>query len=78
MRMDHLDNMVLGYLSNKLFAPDRLEVLLEGYLAQEKDGIVGRREKLHRPETHVAAWTQPWRVSWRWWRPAPWSQTTRP
>ena len=44
--MDYLDNMVLGYRSNRLFAPDRLEVLLEGYLAKEKDGIAGRREKL--------------------------------
>ena len=46
VRMDYLDNIVLGYLSNKLFAPDRLEALLEGYLAKEKDGIAGRREKL--------------------------------
>ena len=26
----------------------------------------------------VAGWTQPWGVSWRWWRPEPWSPTTRP
>ena len=46
VRMDQLDNMVLGYLSKKLFVPERLEELLRGYLAEEKDGLAGRREKL--------------------------------
>ena len=46
MRMDELDGIVLGYLSNKLFTPERLETLLKGFLAHEKDGAAGRREKL--------------------------------
>lgn len=46
IRMDELDGAVLGYLSKKLFSSARLGTLLEGYLAQEKDGAAGRREKL--------------------------------
>ena len=46
VRMDQLDGKVLGHLSRQLFAPERLGVLLEGYLIQEKDGVSGRREQL--------------------------------
>ena len=31
VRMDHLDDMVLGYLSERLFEPERLQQLLGGY-----------------------------------------------
>ena len=66
VRMDYLDNMVLGYLSNKLFAPDRLEALLEGYLAKEKDGIAGRREKLRQARDARGGLDEPWGVSLHW------------
>ena len=46
VRMDMLDGMVLGYLAEKLFTPERLAELLQGYMAQATDGRAGQREKL--------------------------------
>ena len=46
IRMDRLDDMVLGHLSEQLFAPDRLAELLQGYMVQAKEGHASQREKL--------------------------------
>lgn len=46
IRMDRLDEMVLGHLSDKLFAPDRLNELLKGYILDAKAGRASQREKL--------------------------------
>jgi len=46
VRMDSLDEMVLGHLAEKLFTPERLGDLLQGYIAQATEGRAGQREKL--------------------------------
>jgi len=46
IRMDKLDGMVLGHLSEKLFAPERLQELLDGYIAHAQEGHGRMREKL--------------------------------
>jgi site-specific DNA recombinase len=46
IRMDRLDGLVLDHLSGTLFAPERLEDLLGGYLAQEQEGRAALKEKL--------------------------------
>jgi hypothetical protein len=38
--------MVLAHLAEKLFTPERLASLLEGYIAQANVGRAGQREKL--------------------------------
>jgi site-specific DNA recombinase len=38
IRMDRLDDKLLGHLSEQLFAPDRLAELLQGYMVQAKEG----------------------------------------
>lgn len=37
IRMDRLDEMVLGHLSEQLFAPDRLTELLKGYMLEARE-----------------------------------------
>lgn len=46
IRMDRLDEMVLGHLSEKLFTPERLTGLLQGYIAQANEGRASQAEKL--------------------------------
>jgi site-specific DNA recombinase len=52
--MDRLDGMVLNHLSERLFEPERLELLLQSYLDQGLDGQAKAKEKLGRPATLVA------------------------
>ncbi len=44
IRMDRLDEMVLGYLSKQLFAPDRLGELLQGYMVKAAERLASQRE----------------------------------
>ena len=46
IRMDRLDDAVLGHLSEKLFEPARLADLLKGYMAQAEESGASQREKL--------------------------------
>jgi site-specific DNA recombinase len=46
IRMDHLDDMVLAHLSERLFTPERLTDLLQGYIAEASASREARREKL--------------------------------
>jgi site-specific DNA recombinase len=55
IRMDRLDDMVLGDLSEQLFATDRLAELLQGYMVHAKEGRAGQREKLRPDITPLVA-----------------------
>ena len=69
---------MLDHLSNKLFAPERLGVLLEGFLADQKDGVQpGDARSSGKPVMHVAVWMRPWAACWRWWSPVPRNRTIR-
>ena len=46
IRMDRLDDMVLGHLSEELFVPERLTTLLSGYIDRASDGQERVRERL--------------------------------
>lgn len=53
IRMDRLDDMVLGHLSEQLFEPERLATLLQGYMVQAKEGRAGQRERLRQARDAV-------------------------
>jgi hypothetical protein len=44
--MPALDGMVLEHLGDRLFTPDRLQVILEAYIARSAEADVSRREQL--------------------------------
>ncbi len=46
IRMDKLDAMVVEYLGNKIFAPERLGALLQGYMETQEASLAARRERL--------------------------------
>jgi site-specific DNA recombinase len=48
IRMDKLDDMVLEHLGGKIFAPARLEGLLQGYMETQEASLANRREKLRK------------------------------
>src|SRR5258708_9194429 len=46
IRMDRLDGIVLGHLSEQLFTPERLTDLRQEYMTQANEGRAGQRERL--------------------------------
>ncbi len=44
--MPVLDDMVLGHLTDRLFTPERLKIILEAYIAQSADAQIERSRKL--------------------------------
>ncbi len=44
--MPALDGVVLEHLADRLFTPDRLQIILEAYIARSADADVSRRENL--------------------------------
>ena len=44
--MPTLDRVVLEHLADRLFTPDRLQIILEAYIARSADADVSRRENL--------------------------------
>jgi hypothetical protein len=41
-----LDGMILEHLADRLFAPERLEVILDAYIARSAEAEINRREQL--------------------------------